>query len=178
MYYRRLIGYLVVMAILKNKFYFTLMLFLLFAGCSVKPLYMHDSESSTKKPCDIYVDVIAGRDGQKLRSHLMDSFRDIRFSRKKCRLSVNIMGYEKSFAIAKDGAAKRVLFTYDAYIVLRDNTNKVIFKRKVSTSTSYNIAHSHGEVTLSLYGRHNDALLKDLCNKIVENIKMSLSCES
>lgn len=166
------------MTIFKNKFCFNFVLFLLLVGCSIEPLYEHNVEFSTEKFSDIYVDIIAERDGQKLRSHLMDSFRDIRFSKKKCKLSVHLIGYEKPFAIAKDGAAKRVLFTYDAYITLKDNTNKVIFKRKVSTSTSYNIAHSHGEVTLSLYGRHNDALIKDLCRKIVESVRMNLSSEN
>lgn len=150
-------------------------LFFLLVGCSVEPLYKDESQSVFS---DIDVDIIAERDGQKLRSHLMDAFRDIRFSKKKCRLSVNLVGYERAFAISNDGAAKRTLFTYDAHVTLRDNTSKVIFKRKISTSTSYNIANSHGEVTLSLYGRHNDALIKSLCARIVENIKMSLSHES
>ena len=46
--------------------------------------------------------------------------------------------------------------------------------KNISVSTTYNIARAQGEVMLSLYGRINSALLKELARRIVENIKMNL----
>lgn len=153
---------------------------LILSGCSVKPLYegmqvYHDVSNSFS---NIDIDVIAERDGQILRSHLIDSFRDVRFTKKHCRLNVVLSWKEREFAISPDGNAKRVLFTYTAHIILQDKDRKIIVERDINASTSYNISHSHGEVTLSLYGRHNDHLLKELCTRIVENIRMVLENES
>jgi hypothetical protein len=110
---------------------------------------------------------------------LIDKFRDLKFARKKCRLDVKLSGSERQFAISSDGNAKRVQFVYVADTTLLDSDNKsVIFHTPISVSTSYNISYSHGEVLLSLYGRHNDALLRELCDRIVENIKMALKNEN
>jgi hypothetical protein len=144
------------------------------------------------------VDVIAERDGQKLRSYLVDTFNDMNFINKKCRLTIKLHQYEKPFAISNDGTAKRVSLIYVAAVTLQDRDggnggsrgnngggnssggggNNIIMKKDISVSTSYNIAHSHGEVTLSLYGRHNDALIKELCHRIVENVRMALANEN
>jgi hypothetical protein len=151
-------------------------LILFVGGCSVSPLYNCDTTRS--KTGDIYVDVIAEREGQKLRSHLVDAFRDIKFAKKKYRLIVKLSGIERQFAISSDGNAKRVLFVYNANVMLQNSDRTILMNRNISASTVYNISHAHGEVTLSLYGRHNDALLKELTIRIVENIKMVLSNEN
>jgi hypothetical protein len=156
-------------------------------GCSVRPLYNGsdgscklsnnalDEGPSSSSNGGITVDVIAERDGQKLRSHLTDIFRDLDFAREKYRLKVLLQGYEKQFAISDEGNAKRVSFIYVADVDLFDNSANVVMKKTISVSTSYNISHSHGEMTLSLYGRHNDALLKELSHRIVENVRMFIT---
>ena len=146
------------------------------AGCSVRPLHDNtmDTNIAATSSTNISVDTIAEREGQKLRSHLIDAFRDIRFAKKNYRLTVTLKVIEREFAIGKDGNAKRVLFTYAAFVILRDHTGKNVMEREINASTSYNIGHSHGEVTLSLYGRHNDHLLRELSHRIVENVRMAL----
>ena len=145
-----------------------------FAGCSVRPLYDTEHWSSEVQHGNISVDIIAERDGQKLRSYLIDTFRDIRFAKKKYRLTMTLKNTEREFAIARDGNAKRTLFTYTAHIVLFDEDGKTIIKRDIAASTSYNIEHSHDEIVLSLFGRHNDHLLKELAHRIVESVRMVL----
>lgn len=161
-----------------------MVLCLLLAGCSVRPLYNNNVLQSGNFGCsnsklnNIYVDVIAEREGQKLRSFLIDSFRDLKFAKKHYRLSVKLSENEREFALDLDNSAKRVMLTQTAHVILKGDAENVIFERDISASMSYNIAHSHGEVTLSLYGRHNDHLLKELCARIVENIRMALENES
>jgi hypothetical protein len=127
---------------------------------------------------NIYVDVIAERAGQKLRSHLVDALRDIKFVRKKYRLGIILDQKEKPFAFSADGNAKRVFFIYSANVVLTNEEGKKLSERNISASTSYNIAHTQGEVGVSLYGRYNDALLKELSCRIIENIKTVLINEN
>lgn len=148
------------------------------AGCSVRPLYDTPfSSAASRRFSDINVDVIAEREGQKLRSYLIDSFRNRKFAGKQYRLTVTLSENEREFAADVDDSAKRIMLTQTAHTILRDNTGNIVFERDISASMSYNIAHSHGEVTLSLYGRHNDHLLKELCARIVENVHMALENE-
>ncbi len=146
---------------------------LVISGCSVRPLY-DGATSCDGKSSSIKVDVIANRDGQKLRSYLIDYLRDISFTDRKLRLTVTLSTVEKSFALDNTGAAHRLLSTSTAKVILRDENKKVIMDKNISMSTSYNIARAQGEVMLSLYGRMNSALLKELARRIVENIRMNL----
>ncbi len=146
---------------------------LVISGCSVKPLY-DDATSCDGKSSSIKVDVIANRDGQKLRSYLIDYLRDINFTDRKLRLTVKLSTVAKSFALDHKGEAHRLLSTSTAKVILRDENKKVIMDKNISMSTSYNIARAQGEVMLSLYGRMNAALLKELARRIVENIRINL----
>lgn len=159
-----------------NKFFRAAAFFLallVISGCSVRPLY-DDATSCDGKPSSIKVDVIANRDGQKLRSYLIDYLRDINFTDRKLRLTVTLSTVEKSFALDNTGAAHRLLSTSTAKVILKDENKKVIMDKNISMSTSYNIARAQGEVMLSLYGRINSALLKELARRIVENIRINL----
>ncbi|GHU11326.1 hypothetical protein FACS189449_02550 [Alphaproteobacteria bacterium] len=153
-----------------------LILFLLW-GCSVRPLYYTSPDAKdANTSCPIDVDVIAGREGQKLRSYLLDTLRDIKISHKSAnkhfRLKITLVPSEKRYAFSTDGDAKRVLFSYVAHARLLDENKNVLMNRQISVSISYNISHSHGEVSMSIYGRNNEALIKELSYKILENVKM------
>lgn len=157
-----------------NRFLCSVIFLTLFiSGCSVRPLY-DDATSCNEKPSRIKVDVIANRDGQKLRSYLIDYLRDINFTDQKLRLTVTLSTIEKSFALDDTGAAHRLLSTSTAKVILKNENKKIIMDKNVSMSTTYNIARAQGEVMLSLYGRINSALLKEFARRIVESIKMNL----
>ena len=149
----------------------SILLFL--AGCSVRPLY-EDATTSNGEQSAIKVDVIPNRDGQKLRSYLLDYLRDVQFTQEKMRLSTSLGLYEKSFALDSSGYSHRLLSTYTAHITLRNSDRKVIMNKTISVSTQYNIAQTQGEMMLSLYGRNNSGMLKELAHRIVENIRMTL----
>jgi hypothetical protein len=145
------------------------------AGCSVKPLY-NGTPGATSS---ISIDVIAERDGQILRRHLMDSFRDLGFNQKhRYRLTVTLGVVEKSFAIANDGLARRLLLSYTANVKLSNDKQEAIFEKSIFVSNSSNISNSQGEVIFSLHGRSNGSLLKELSYRIVESIEVFLSNES
>lgn len=143
-------------------------------GCSVQPLY----DTDNKNVGMIDVDVIAEREGQKLREYLRSDFRDLQFVKQRYVLSTTMAVTEKPFAIADDGNAKRVLISYTANIVLKDENRNPIYKKSVSVSVSSNISSAQGEVVLSMYGRNNSAALKELSRRITENIRMFLLNES
>ncbi|GHT97643.1 hypothetical protein FACS1894126_2080 [Alphaproteobacteria bacterium] len=136
-----------------------------------------DAESATTG-CPIDVDVIAEREGQKLRSYLLDTLRDIKISQKSVdkhfRLKITLTSSEKKYAFSTDGNAKRILFSYVAHTQLLDENKNVLMNRDIYVSTGYNISHPHGEISLSIYGRNNEALIKELGYKILENVKMCL----
>lgn len=157
-----------------NRFLCSAIFLALFiSGCSVRPLY-DDATSCNEKPSSIKIDVIANRDGQKLRSYLLDYLRDLNFTDQKLRLTVALSTVEKSFALNGTGVAHRLLSTSTAKVILKNENKKIIMDKNISISTTYNIAHAQGEVMLSLYGRMNSALLKELARRIVENIRMNL----
>jgi hypothetical protein len=126
----------------------------------------------------IDVDVIAERDGQKLRSCILDLLRDLKFSDKRYRLTVVLKYEEKTFAIATDGNARRVQLSYTANVVLKNEKGEVVYSGLIPVYTSSNISSAQGEVVLSLYARNNGALLKELGNRVVESIRMFISRES
>jgi hypothetical protein len=121
--------------------------------------------------------VIAEREGQMLRRHLIDLFRDLQFSRRRYKLVVTLTSVEKPFAIASDGNAKRLKLSYCANVVLK-NEKDVVFMKSVSVSRSSNISNAQGEVVFSLYDRSSNALLKELGYRIAESIKVFLSNEN
>jgi hypothetical protein len=122
--------------------------------------------------------VIAERDGQKLRGFILDALRDLRFAKKKYRLTITMAYSEKPFAYSSDGNAKRLQLLYTANVLLRDGSGREIFSQPISVHAGSNISDACGEVTLILYGRNNSALLKELSNRIIENIKVFLIHES
>lgn len=154
---------------------FSAIFFALFiSGCSVRPLYDDATAGDENKPSTVKVDIIANRDGQKLRSYLLDYLRDIQFTNQKLRLIVTLSTVEKSFALDNAGGAHRLLSTSTAKVILKNENKKIIMDKNISISTTYNIARAQGEVMLSLYGRINPALLKELARRIVESIRINL----
>jgi hypothetical protein len=126
----------------------------------------------------VAVDVIAERDGQILRGYLMDSFRDLNFSKCRYRLTIQLSSLEKPFAFASDGNAKRLRLYYTADVTLKDSQQKTLFHKLINVSRSSNISSAQGEVVFSLYGRNSGILLKELSARIIENIKVFLSHEN
>jgi hypothetical protein len=158
-----------------NKIGSRFFLFFFCVGCSVAPLY--EENTVAEDGSCIAVSVIAERDGQILRRHLMDSFRDLHFSKRHCRLIIKLSSTEKPFAFGTDGNAKRLRLYYTADVTLKDSQQKMLFHKLISVSRSSNISSTYGEVVFSLYGRNSGALLRELSNRVVENIKVFLSYE-
>jgi hypothetical protein len=138
---------------------------------------LYNYEESCGTP-DIQVDVIAERDGQRLRGFILDALRDLRFVKNRYRMTITLSYSEKPFAYSSDGNAKRLQLLYVANVILRDANGIEIFSRSISVHTNGNIAGAHGEIVLALYGRNNSALLRELSNRIVENIRVFLKSES
>ncbi|MDR1375531.1 MAG: hypothetical protein LBJ45_01815 [Holosporaceae bacterium] len=151
--------------------------FLLFfcVGCSVAPLY--EENHPQRSCCNVTIDIIAERDGQILRRYLMDAFRDLHFQKRQYSLTIKLSSIEKSFAFASDGNAKRLRLYYTADAILKDSQKKILFRKLMNVSRSSNISSVQGEVAFSLYGRNSGVLLKELSDRIVENIKVFLSHE-
>jgi hypothetical protein len=126
----------------------------------------------------IDVDVIAERDGQKLRRFILDALRNLRLAKKGYRLTITLDFSEKPFAHSSDGNAKRLRLSYRADVILKDEKGKEIFSQPISVHTGVNIAGAHREVILALYGRNNNALLRELSSRIVENIRVFLISEN
>ncbi|MDR2681852.1 MAG: hypothetical protein LBB29_02295 [Holosporaceae bacterium] len=156
--------------------------FLFLLGCSIRPLYHHADRNASKVASNIDVDVIAEREGQKLRSYLIDIFRDIdifsKLPHRHFRLQINLSSSEKQYAFSTDGNAKRIKFSHVAQVVLLDENQRKLMDREITVSVGHNISHSQGEISLSIYGRNSETLLKELAHKILENIKMVLENET
>ncbi|MDR0753212.1 MAG: hypothetical protein LBE95_00900 [Holosporaceae bacterium] len=151
------------------------LIFLLCIGCSARPLYQSGDLSDAQ---NIDVDIIAERDGQRLRGMILDSLRDVAVTSGKYRLTIGLSYTEKPFAYTTDGNAKRVQICYVADVILRDEKRIIIFRQPVSVYSNADISTDTGSVLLSLYGRNNIALLKELSVRIIENLKVFLSHES
>ena len=78
--------------------WYRLGIFLLCCGCSVRPL--HEFRIESKYQNNIYVDVIAGKNGQMLRGYLQDLIRDLDISEKKHTLTVSLTESEIPYALA------------------------------------------------------------------------------
>ena len=152
--------------------WYKVLIFMCFAGCSIRPLYDFDSCKNRKN--NIYVSNIANREGQKLRLFLQNNFRDLTFVKEKYYLFVDLKVDETPFAIANDGDAQRLKITYIADFMLKNSDNKIIISKKISLSSNRNISTIQGDVMLSLYGGNNDHVLKELAGRIIESIKMCL----
>ncbi|MDR2107774.1 MAG: hypothetical protein LBO73_04655 [Holosporaceae bacterium] len=122
--------------------------------------------------------MIAERDGQKLRNFITDSVRDLGLAQKHYRLTIKPIYSEKPFAMSSDGNATRIMISYVADVTLRNEKGEVIFNRPISIFTGSNIANAQGEVILSMYGRNNSVLLKELSDRIIESVRMFLSDEN
>jgi hypothetical protein len=110
---------------------------------------------------------------------MQDALRDIPIHAErsgKLRLKVTLATDEKSYAISTYGSSDRILRSITANIYLEDGDHNVIISNKcITVSTSYNISHLHGEVSLAVYGQNNEQALKELSRKIVETIKVVLN---
>jgi hypothetical protein len=109
---------------------------------------------------------------------ILDSLRDVAVTSGKYRLTIGLSYTEKPFAYTTDGNAKRVQICYVADVILRDEKRIIIFRQPVSVYSNADISTDTGSVLLSLYGRNNIALLKELSVRIIENLKVFLSHES
>jgi hypothetical protein len=136
----------------------------------VSSLYEGSRKSSEKQNID--VDVIAERDGQQLRNYVVDLLRDLNFSDKKYRLTIQLTRVERAFAVATDGNARRVQLSYTANVVLKNEKGEAVGSWPVSVRSSSNISSLQGEVVFSLYARNNRVLLRELGVRIVENLRM------
>lgn len=155
---------------------------LLMPGCTVRPLYYDGEEDTAKRGAakrsdedygNISIASIPNRDGQKLRSYLRDYLRNVRSP--KMHLKVDLELKEKSFALDSKGGAHRILATYIAKATLtKDSDHSIVFERTFTASNTYNIARAQGEVMLSLYGRNDFVLLKELARRVGEGIKISV----
>lgn len=151
------------------------LVFLLCAGCSIRPLY--DSSLAAGSGA-IFVESISEREGQVLRGYLQNGLDSLNVSKHRYVLSVDLKISEKAFAIADDGNARRVFVVYSANIDLKDENHDSVLKRTVTSTTSNNVSSAQGEVVLSLYGRNSNAVLKELSARIIENIKAFLLNEN
>lgn len=152
--------------------WYRLGIFLLCCGCSVRPL--HEFRTESEYQSNIYVNVIAGKNGQMLRGYLLDLIRDLDISNEKYVLSVNLKENRIPYALADDCNAQRLKINLVANVVLKNLEGKSVVTTSVSGSTTRNIANAQGDVLLSMYDGVNGAVLKDLAFRIVENLKVAL----
>jgi hypothetical protein len=156
---------------------FAFALTMIVTACSVRPLYDDDHLRQKYDDAGITVGVIPERDGQRLRSYLVDLFRDLPIADGKYLLDVRLNCIEKSYAYGEDGYAKRQFFTHVADINLMDNDRKTLLQKQVKIFGSHNISRGQWGIEVSLYGRHNSNAMKELAYKIVEEIRVFLSGE-
>lgn len=141
-------------------------------GCSIQPLYEFEDESDYQK--NIRVDVIFGKNGQKLRGYLQDLIRDLDISDENYTLSVTLTENDVPYALADDYNAQRLRINLIANVVLKDSKGKEIVSAYISESTTRNIASAQGDVLLSMYDKVNGSMLKNLAFRIVENLRVAL----
>ena len=153
--------------------WYRLGIFLLCCGCSVRPLHEFRTESEYQN--NIYVDVIAGKNGQMLRGYLQDLIRGLDVSNERYILSVNLKEHQTRYALADDCNAQRLKINLVANVVLKNSEGKNVVVTSVSGSTTRNIANAQGDVLLSMYDGVNGSVLKDLAFRIVENLKVALT---
>jgi hypothetical protein len=126
----------------------------------------------------ISVGVIADRDGQRLRSYLVDLLRDLPITDGKYLLDVCLSYREKAFAFGQDGYAKRQFFTYIADVGLMDCNRKTLMRRQIKVHSSHNISRGQWGIEVSLYGRHSSIVMKQLAYRIIEAVRVFLLSKS
>ena len=146
--------------------------FLFCGGCSIQPLYELRTESDYHN--NIRVNVIAGKNGQRLRGYLQDLIRDLDISDENYVLSVTLTEKEIPYALADDCNAQRLRINLIAKFVLKNLKGNEIVSASISESTTRNIASAQGDVLLSMYDKVNGSMLKNLAFRIVENLKVAL----
>lgn len=140
-------------------------------GCSVRPLHELRTESGYQN--NIYVDVIAGKNGQILRGYLQDLIRDLDVSNERHILSITLTENEVPYALADDCNAQRLKINLNANISLKNSEGKEVISTFVSESTTRNVASAQGDVLLSMYDKVNSSVLKNLAFRIIENLKVA-----
>ncbi|MDR1334890.1 MAG: hypothetical protein LBJ19_01265 [Holosporaceae bacterium] len=145
------------------------------SSCSVSPLYDECCSEPQATSAGVTVGVIGECDGQKLRSYLIDLFRDFPVKGNGYLLDVRLSRSEKSFAFEQDGYAKRRLFIYVADVNLLNSDRKLLMQRQIKVYVSYNISSGQWGIEVSLYGRHNNIMMRELAHRIVEAVKVFLS---
>lgn len=122
--------------------------------------------------------MIAGRYGQMLYGYLVDSVRDLNLANGKYRLTVTLFTKEIPYAFADDGNAQRMKTILTAKVILKNLENEIVLDTLVSVSATKNIASSQGDVLLSMYNSVNDLVMKNLSERIIENIKLKMISEN
>ena len=155
-------------------------IFLLCCGCSVQPLYEFNTGTETETESEsrnsVFVNVIAGKNGQMLRGYLQDLIRDLDISsNERYILSVVLKEIHIPYALADDGNAQRLKINFVADVTLRNFNGEDLLTTSIAESTTRNIASSQGDILLSMYDRVNGSVLKGLAFRIVENLKMALA---
>lgn len=152
--------------------WYRLSILLLCCGCSIRPL--HELRTDSEYQNDIYVDVIAGRNGQMLRGYLQDLIRDLDISKEKYTLTVSLIENEIPYALADDCNAQRLRINLNANVILKNSEGKEVVSTSVFESTTRNVASAQGDVLLSMYNKVNGSVLKNLAFRIIENLKVAL----
>jgi len=145
--------------------------FLFVTGCSISPL--RDVNQSGEANID--VDIIANREGQQLHRMLKNALQNI--GHKNYRLTVKLRVIERPFAETTEKNAQRIERKYIAHAILKDDHRKIVLEDDFIATTSNNISSGHGDVVYSLYGRNNRDLIKELCFRIVEAIRIFIKDE-
>ena len=163
-------------------------IFLLCCGCSVKPLYELKTEAGSETESEagavapfrnnIFVNVVAGKNGQMLRGYLQDLIRDLDISDEHYTLSVTLREVHIPYALADDGNAQRLKINFIADVDLKNFEGESVLSTSVSESTTRNVASSQGDILLSMYDRVNGSVLKGLAFRIVENLRLTLAKKS
>ena len=135
---------------------------------------MHELRTDFEYQNDIYVDVIAGRNGQMLRGYLQDLIRDLDISKEKYTLTVSLTENEIPYALADDCNAQRLRINLNANVILKNSEGKEVVSTSVFESTTRNVASAQGDVLLSMYNKVNGSVLKNLAFRIIENLKVAL----
>lgn len=148
------------------------LILLLCSGCSVQPLYELKTENNVQS--NIFVEVIAGKSGQILRGYLQDSIRDLDITNEEYTLAVDLKEQYTPYALTNEGYSQRLKTTLTANVTLKDSNNDEVIQLSLTESSSRNIANSQGDILLLMYDKANTLALKNLANRIVENLKVAL----
>ncbi len=155
---------------------YKIFIFLLFVGCSIRPL--HNLHYEDVESNHIIVDVIPGKSGQKLYGFLVDFLRDIKLTDKSYKLKVDLIYKTIPYALASDGNAQRLKIVATAHIILKNLENKIILDTYTSSENTRNKSSSQSDVLMHIYDLNDESLLRELAFKIIEYIKVALNNEN